>query len=93
MKITLTIPDTVALRMLGNTPDAPRELAKLAGYSACVSGRISEYEFGQLLGLDSRFDVHAVLKHLQSEIEEADLEMLQQDLSSSRVMPDVLKAG
>ncbi len=93
MEVTLTIPDAVAARMLGDAENAPRELAELAGYSACVSGRISEYEFGQLLGLDSRFDVHALLKRLQTKIDEADLEMLQQDHSVPRVDSDVLKVG
>jgi hypothetical protein len=93
MEITLTIPDSVAARMLGDARSAPRELAELAGYSAYVSGRISEYEFGQLLGLNNRFDVHAILKRLQTDIDEADMDVLQQDVSLPNVASDALKAG
>lgn len=79
MQVTIDIPDETAARMLDAGKDPAIALLELAGYAACASGRISEFELGRLLGLDSRFDVHAVMARLQMEAEASDAEFLRQE--------------
>jgi hypothetical protein len=82
MKITVDLPDETASRMLGEGSDVAPALLELAGYTTCVNGRISEYEFMKLLGLESRFDLHAIMKRIQSETESLDPELVHHDLAS-----------
>lgn len=72
----------MAARMLDEGSDAARALLELAGYTACVNGRISEYEYMRMLGLESRFDLHAVMKRIQLEGEARDAEFLSQELAA-----------
>lgn len=82
MRITVEIPEDTAARMLSDEADAARSLLELAGYTACVNGRISEYEYMRLLGLESRFDLRAVMKRIQMEGEAQDAEFLSQELAA-----------
>jgi|ERR1700733_10173358 hypothetical protein len=82
MQITVDIPDETAARMLGDGNDPATALLELAGYTACVNGRISEFEFMKLLGLESRFDLHAIMKRIQSEAESVDMEFIRQDMAT-----------
>jgi hypothetical protein len=93
MQVTVDIPDETAARMLGESKDAARALLELAGYTACVNGRISEYEFMKMLGLESRFDLHAIMKRIQSEAESQDLEFIRQDLATLAQMGDPHKVS
>lgn len=74
--------------MLSDESDAARSLLELAGYTAFVNGRISEYEYMRLLGLESRFDLHALLKRLQAEGESRDAEFLNQELAALSPVAD-----
>jgi hypothetical protein len=93
VKITVDIPDETAARMLGEDHDAAHALLELAGYTACENGRISEYEYSQMLGLDDRFDVHEVMKRIRLEGEAMHAEFLQADLATLAEMDEMHKVS
>jgi hypothetical protein len=93
MKITVDIPDETAARMLGDGDDAAKSLLELAGYTACVSGRISEFEYSQMLGLEWRLDVHSVMKRLRLEQEASDDEIFRQDMATLAKLNEHTKAS
>lgn len=93
MEITVNIPDETAARMLNDTKDPASALLELAGYTACANGRISEYEFTKLLGLQSRFEVHAIMKRIQLEGEALQEEFLQKELAALAEMREIEKTS
>jgi len=93
MQVTVDIPDETAARMLGDEKDAAWALLELAGYTACVNGRISEYEFRKVLHLDTRFELHALMKRLRLEEEALSLKIMRQELAGIAKMDDLRKTS
>ena len=83
MKVTLELPPDIAAALEGRWDNVPRrtlEALAVAGYRA---GALTETQVRRLLALDSRFQVHALLKehHVPLRYTEADFE---DDLSAHR---------
>ena len=62
MTVTIEIPDKVAEAFMPNGGDLSRAVLEAMALEGYRTDRLSEYEVQQLLGFESRFDVHAFLK-------------------------------
>jgi hypothetical protein len=79
MQITLEIPDEIALS-LAPGQDPARAALEALGLEAYRLRRISGYQLRTLLGLPSRWDLHALLKEHQ--IDMYTVEEFEQDLAT-----------
>ena len=62
MQVTLTIPDTYAAQLLAAGKDPGQAALEALAVEGYRTQQLSEYEIRQMLGLDSRMEVHALLK-------------------------------
>jgi hypothetical protein len=61
MYVTIVIPDALAAR-LGNAAELPRRALEALVLEAYRAGRLSSPELGDMLGLESRYEVDGFLK-------------------------------
>ncbi len=83
MKVTLNLPDDIWEALEGQWPDLAGKALEALAVEGYRTGALSEHQVRRLLGLESRFDVHAVLKEHRVPLRytEADLE---DDLAAHR---------
>jgi len=62
MTVTVEIPDTLAAAMAAQGGDLSRVALEAMALEAYRADRLSEYEVQQLLGFNTRMDVHGFLK-------------------------------
>ena len=62
MQVTLEIPDTLATELTAAGKDPSREALELLAVDAYRNRRLYEEEVRLMLGYESRFQVHALLK-------------------------------
>ncbi len=76
MKVTMDLSDSVAMALKGRSRDASRRALDMIAVEAYRTGALSEAQVQRLLPLESRFEVHELLKehHGQLRDKEADLE-------------------
>jgi cobalamin biosynthesis Mg chelatase CobN len=82
MHVTLDIPDELARALIDEGQDPSRAALEAWGLEAFRERRLSEYQLRTLLGLESRWDLHALFK--ERKVEMYTLEELQQDLATIR---------
>lgn len=82
MHVTLDIPDELAPALIAEGQDPARVALEAWGLEAFRERRLSEYQLRTLLGLESRWDLHALFKERQ--VEMYPVEELQQDLATIR---------
>jgi hypothetical protein len=81
MQVTLDIPDELASALIPQGQDSARAALEAWGLEAYRQRRLSGYQLRTLLGLPSRWDLHALLKEHQ--ISMYTLEDLEQDLATN----------
>lgn len=82
MHVTLDIPDELAPALIAEGQDPARVALEAWGLEAFRERRLSEYQLRALLGLESRWDLHALFK--ERKVEMYPVEELQQDLATIR---------
>jgi predicted HTH domain antitoxin len=83
MRITLNLPDDISAALEDRWRDVPRQALQLLAVEAYRTGALSENQVRRLLGFETRFQVHALLKEHRVPLRytEADLE---NDLAAHR---------
>jgi predicted HTH domain antitoxin len=83
MQVTLDLPDDISAALEGQWRDLPRQALEALAVEGYRTGALTESQVRRLLGLETRFQVHALLKDHRVPLRytEADLE---DDLASHR---------
>ena len=76
MRVTIQLPDDISAALEERWDDVPRRSLEAIAVEAYRSGALTESQIRRLLGLESRFQVHALLKehHVPLHYTSADLE-------------------
>jgi predicted HTH domain antitoxin len=90
MRVTIQLPDDISAALAERWNDVPRRSLEAIAVEAYRTGVLSESQVRRLLGLESRFQVHALLKdhNVPLQYSAADLE---DDLQTQRelgILPD-----
>jgi hypothetical protein len=80
MQVVLDIPDELAAALTGPGQEPARAALEAWGLEAYRQRRLSEYQLRILLGLSSRWDLHALLK--ERKVDMYTLEEFEQDLAT-----------
>lgn len=62
MRVTIQLPDDISAALEGQWDDIPRRSLEAIAVEAYRSGALTESQVRRLLGLETRFQVHALLK-------------------------------
>jgi len=62
MQVTIDLPDDISEALQGQWPDLPQHALEALAVEGYRTGALTESQVRRLLGLDSRFEVHAILK-------------------------------
>lgn len=62
MRVTLDLPDDISAALEDRWRNIPRQALEALAVEAYRTGALSENQVRRLLGFESRFDVHALLK-------------------------------
>ena len=62
MRVTIQLPDDISAALKERWDDVPRRSLEAIGVEAYRSGALTESQVRRLLGLESRLQVHALLK-------------------------------
>lgn len=83
MQVTLDLPDDISAVLAGRWPDLPQQALEALAVEAYRTGALSESQVRRLLRLETRFEVHSLLKNhgVPLRYTEADFE---DDLASHR---------
>jgi predicted HTH domain antitoxin len=83
MQVTLDLPDDISEALEGRWPDLTRQTLEALAVEGYRAGALTESQVRRLLGLESRFEVHAILKEHRVALryDESDLE---DDLTAHR---------
>jgi len=76
MRVIIQLPDDISAALEEQWDDVPRRSLEAIAVEAYRTGALTESQVRRLLGLDSRFQVHALLKehHVSLQYTAADLE-------------------
>ncbi len=83
MQVTLDLPDDISTALEGQWPNLTRQALEAIAVEGYRTGALTENQVRRLLGLESRFQVHALLKdhRIALRYTESDLE---DDLAAHR---------
>ena len=83
MKVTINLPDDILAALEGRWSDVERHSLEAVAVEGYRTGALTEAQVRRLLGLETRFHVHALLKehHVPLRYTQADLD---EDLSVHR---------
>ena len=83
MRVTLDLPDEISAALEGQWQDIPRQALEALAVEGYRTGALTENQVRRLLDLESRFQVHALLKEHRVPLRytEADVE---NDLAAHR---------
>ncbi|MGZ5444508.1 MAG: UPF0175 family protein [Thermoanaerobaculia bacterium] len=83
MQVTLNLPDDISAALEGQWRDLPKHALEALAVEGYRTGALTEAQVRRLLGLESRFQVHALLKEHRVPLRysEADVE---DDLAAHR---------
>lgn len=83
MQVTLDLPDDISAALEGRWPDLPRQALEALAVEGYRTGALTEGQVRRLLGLETRFQVHSLLKDHRVPLQytKADLE---DDLAAHR---------
>ena len=62
MQVTFDLPDDISAALEGHWPDLPRQALEALAVEAYRTGALTEGQVRRLLRLESRLEVHALLK-------------------------------
>lgn len=65
MKVTIQLPEDISAALEAQWEDVPRRSLEAIAVEGYRSGALTEAQVRRLLGLDTRFQVHALLKEHQ----------------------------
>lgn len=76
MKVTIELPEDVSAALKSRWDDVPRRSLEVIAVEGYRTGALTETQVRRLLKLETRFQVHALLKehHVPLQYTEADLE-------------------
>lgn len=83
MQVTLDLPDDISNALEGQWPDLPRQALEAIAVEGYRTGALTENQVRRLLRLDSRFQVHAILKDHRIALRYTESD-LQDDLAAHR---------
>lgn len=83
MQVTINLPEDISAALKGQWGNVPRRSLEAIAVEGYCTGALTESQVRRLLGLETRFQVHALLKehHVPLRYTEADIE---HDLSAHR---------
>jgi predicted HTH domain antitoxin len=82
MQVTLDIPDNLAQQLIAAGKDPSREALEALAVEGYRTERLTESEVRQMLGYETRMQVHALLKEHDVYLQYT-METLQQDIDAS----------
>lgn len=90
MEVTISLPEDISESLRGRWGNVPRHALETIAVEGYRTGALSETQVRRLLGLETRFEVHALLKDHRVPLRygQADLE---EDLAAHRslgILPD-----
>ena len=62
MQVTLDLPDDISAALADRWPDLPRQALEALAVEAYRTGALTESQVRRLLRLETRFEVHSLLK-------------------------------
>ena len=62
MQVTVDLPDDISEALERRSPDLHRQTLEAIAIDGYRTGALTEYQIRRLLGFESRFQVHALLK-------------------------------
>ena len=62
MQVTLDLPDDISAALEEHWPDLPRQAVEALAVEAYRTGALTESQVRRLLGFETRFEVHSLLK-------------------------------
>lgn len=76
MRVTIQLPDDISAALEEQWDDVPRRSLEAIAVEAYRTGALTESQLRRLLGFDSRFELHALLKehHVPLQYTATDLE-------------------
>lgn len=83
MQVTLDLPDDISAVLEGRWPDLPRQVLEALAVDGYRTGVLTESQVRRLLRLETRFQVHALLKAHAVPLRYTDAD-LEDDLSAHR---------
>lgn len=83
MRVTLDLPDDISEALSGQWQDLPRHALEALAVEGYRTGALTESQVRRLLGFESRFQVHAVLKEHRVPLRYTDLDV-EEDLKTHR---------
>ena len=83
MQVTLDLPDDISAALEGRWPDLPRQALEALAVEGYRTGALTESQVRRLLRLESRFEVHALLKEHRVPLRYTETD-LEDDLAAHR---------
>ena len=90
MKVTIDLPEDIGAALAGEWNDVPRQALEALAVEGYRTGVLSENQVRRLLGYESRFQVHSLLKEHRVPLHYT-LADLESDLAAHRalgILPD-----
>ena len=83
MRVTLNLPDDISAALEGQWQDIPRQALEALAVEGYRTGALTENQVRRLLGFESRFQVHALLKEHRVPLRYTDADV-ESDLAAHR---------
>ena len=83
MKVTIQLPEDISAALAGQWDDVPRRSLEAIAVEGYRTGALTEAQVRRLLELETRFQVHALLKEHQVPLRYTDADV-ENDLSAHR---------
>lgn len=83
MQVTINLPEDIAAALNGEWDNVPRRSLEAIAVEGYRTRALTESQVRRLLGLETRFEVHALLKQHEVPLQYADVD-LNEDLSAHR---------
>lgn len=83
MEVTISLPEDISAALQGRWDNVPRRSLEAIAVEGYRTGALNESQVRRLLGLETRFQVHALLKEQQVPLRYSHAD-LQDDLSAHR---------
>jgi predicted HTH domain antitoxin len=83
MDVTISLPEDISESLEGQWGDVPRHALEAIAVEGYRTGALTERQMRRLLGLETRFEVHALLKEHKVPLHYTEAE-LEEDLAAHR---------
>lgn len=85
MQVTLDLPDDISSALEGQWDDLPKQALEALAVEGYRTGALTEAQVRRLLGLNTRFEVHALLKEHRVPLRYSEVD-LEEDRAAHRAL-------